>query len=770
MPDIKLKIGANGDELSLTNAKDLLKYLSQPDDLPLLFNVADGILAEFSDRPLEEVPAGTKPVTASLTVGHDAKWNLGPDGNITLGFSAGVSGGIAVLKEGDELFKYVPGKDLDTGEDLKEVSVKVEAGQAYVRVELQVSIEVSGGADFSNGGLGVNAKASAGKTFTIINNKRFAPDTPVKDAIKSAMENFILPFKAKGVEELNDGDSVDYEFIGKLGFSAGVTYGINGLFLGEGTGGELKKSLASPAASVVAGVKPSFSFGAELGIKYEHEDVFRIVSQRHKHPANIVNLYVLRSSRSDLKASFTATVGLSAGASVNFQIQLDKVIDDAAQKFGAQLPAGPIRDAAIKEFKDALNKQENKKELDKYVKEANDRIKKLLSRVNNQKAELSIVLEKTKAHTALFNYEFDLNKPGVMDNGYDIAVKGDFHAALKVDGVMLLAGSYVQDVITRSTTVSLQFFGLFNVQDITTYFKDMLLIYAGGGVFKLRYKTGVSNEVITKNKDKYAAIYFLVNAQTVDFNNIDNVDVILNFEWKNTGQDALSRLNTISAGLGDASLQRASADAAQALTANPKLAIHIIASFGRDAFGRLTASPFVNNEPLPITEQTIDARNCNTFIGKSRDTLGNDLPSLHVGAYSDWCLFNVTSWDQDGSNESPDRHQVGNLTPSVWPSAWPQPADFGNRLMIKNFLLAAQSFMNLCDDLQVTASSLNGSNKTSDWYTEFLKQLDRFIDKDVRIKYAIPTLLSIVTLINGSVMDLREDPQAETFHILFRVA
>lgn len=42
MPDIKVKIGADGEEVSLTGAKDLKSYLTRPDDLPVLFQVADG--------------------------------------------------------------------------------------------------------------------------------------------------------------------------------------------------------------------------------------------------------------------------------------------------------------------------------------------------------------------------------------------------------------------------------------------------------------------------------------------------------------------------------------------------------------------------------------------------------------------------------------------------------------------------------------------------------------------------------------------------------
>lgn len=244
------------------------------------------------------MPAAQKPLTASLTVGQDAGWNLGADGKITFGFSAGVAGSISILKEGDELFKYKPGKDPDTGEDRDDVSVKVPAGLAYVSVNLQLSLGVEGGGSYSGGEVGVKVDLSDKDTFTVINNKCFADPTTVKDAIKSALEDFILPFKAKGVEGLNDGDYIDYEFIGNLAFSVGVTYGVNGLFLGEGTGGELKKTLGTDAAKVVAGVKPSYSFGAEFGIKYEHEDAYRIVSGRQKQDStNAVSLNVLPRPR-----------------------------------------------------------------------------------------------------------------------------------------------------------------------------------------------------------------------------------------------------------------------------------------------------------------------------------------------------------------------------------------------------------------------------------------------------------------------------------------
>jgi hypothetical protein len=44
-------------------------------------------------------------------------------------------------------------------------------------------------------------------------------------------------------------------------------------------------------------------------------------------------------------------------------------------------------------------------------------------------------------NTALFSYHFDVSKPGAINNGYNLAMHGDFVGVLAVDGVSLDPGT-----------------------------------------------------------------------------------------------------------------------------------------------------------------------------------------------------------------------------------------------------------------------------------------------------------------------------------------
>ena len=91
-------------------------------------------------------------------------------------------------------------------------------------MELLVSLGVEGGAKFSHGNLGVDAEASKNLKFVISNHKCIPLGTPVKDALREALEKFEFPFKPEGVEALDDNDYLDYEFIGSCRwFSASIT-------------------------------------------------------------------------------------------------------------------------------------------------------------------------------------------------------------------------------------------------------------------------------------------------------------------------------------------------------------------------------------------------------------------------------------------------------------------------------------------------------------------------------------------------------------------
>ena len=518
MPNLTLKLGDKS--INLNKASDLLK-LADPSQGSIAFNISDTTLAAQSDKHLRDL-TDTK-LSVGFGVEKDAKWKLS-EVNVTFGFEAATEGALIIRKQG-VLLSYQLGQD---NQDVE--IVKVPEGYAYVSVEMLVSLEVEGDAKFSHGNLGISTEASKNRKFVIANHKCISLDTPVGEALREALERFELPFKTKGVEALDDNDYLEYEFIGNLALGFGLKYGVRGVFLGGRSNGEIKRSFESPLGKAVVKARPSFQAQTSFSVDYQYEDAFRIIVGRHKRPAdvNTVTLFLFRMDQSKLEAQFSAEISISGDASARFDLELKKIIDAAAKKLTEGLGVD-ARDEAIDAFKKALKTQENRRQLEKYVKEADARVNKLLKKLDNKKVELAVLHERIKKDTALFNYEFDFNQSAASDNGYSLAIKGEFAKAIKVDGVNLLPGSFVENELIRRTTISFQLFDLFQFASITEYFEKSTMVYAGQGVFRLRFDTGVRHESGRVGHTRQVEVFYTADALTKDFKSVVDLDVKMHF-------------------------------------------------------------------------------------------------------------------------------------------------------------------------------------------------------------------------------------------------
>src|SRR5262249_48865390 len=95
-----------------------------------------------------------------------------------------------------------------------------------------------------------------------------------------------------------------------------------------------------------------------------------------------------------------------------------------------------------------------------------------------------------------------------------------------------------------------------------------------------------------------------------------------------------------------------------------------------------------------------------------------------VDKFGAWAHYNITAIDREGARRPPSRRDTGNLNAqSVWPQDPQFPASslaVPERFMVQAYLLAGQSFMNLCDDLHTLARMVEDATTL----TAFTRVLD----------------------------------------------
>src|ERR1700730_18188369 len=190
--------------INLTSIGDLGKLLSS--NIDAVFHLAESV-ASTAEGPLSSAPSNV--LNTTFRTDKEEKWTI--DGvNLSLSFKPTATGSITITQNG-ELFHYNPGND-----PTKTVSITVPPGYAYVSIAFKVGFSLAGAAAFSSGTFGVSGNISDSDEFDVVNHKCFPENTTVADAIAEGFRGFILPFKAAGIENLNDNDYVDFSFIGSL--------------------------------------------------------------------------------------------------------------------------------------------------------------------------------------------------------------------------------------------------------------------------------------------------------------------------------------------------------------------------------------------------------------------------------------------------------------------------------------------------------------------------------------------------------------------------
>ena len=718
---MSLTLNFGSQRTDLTDASDLVKFLASNFPAELKFATDP---AQDSGKTLQDL--GHTPVSLSFATSKDLSWNLGASGNVTFGFSPSASGGVSIQTSGT-LFKYT----LD-GES-QPVVEPVPANTGYVSITFHVSLGISAEGSFSAGNVGVSANASASGAVSVAFRKAFPLTTNVVAAITQTFESFTLPFQPAGLDRIKDGDFLEYEYLGKIKAGFGATYGASGNLLGGRSVDEITRSFdASPLGKSVVNAQPTFQAGAAFAFAYDDEEVFRVILARHTSSASLT---YFRSDSTTVKTTEKLGITLNSGAASNLTSRLPtvaaKIAHSAVSGIGGKAADGLAKSIAG----DASGAVQG------YIDDVNTKVNDLLAKGDGHKIQLELEQERLSTDTALFHFEFDFTQPDALSKGYPLAISGDFADAIAIDGVDLDPGSFVEKQWVESTAVRFQFFDLFKASDLTQYFQDTKLVYAGDKTFRLIFKTGVKDIVTVNAAENDCEVYFLASAPAGSVAEVaGDLVVTLNFTTVDRSSNAAQETKRALAFIGGPALQQAAAGIPAAL----KGALTVNCQFAQSAYSQLNCDDFAGGKPSALPHP-LDAANYTAIIAAVQGIVPSDGVRddflRFFAAYNSWVEFNRVKIDQEGSHVTPDRRSFGNLAVSVWPSTL-IAIGTGERASLQCYINAAQAYMNLCDSLKHLASDLSAG--TFDQNIDLLRDsLTAIIKQNVAVFFIKPALAAL---------------------------
>ena len=732
--------------------------------------LASDVIGAVLNKPISDL--STDILQASLAAQKDLSWTLG---SISLQLSPSAQGTVTIRKSG-EVFRFTESEQ-DDDPKLRQI-ITVPAGKAYVSIELDVNIGVSAAGGFSNGSFGVKGSAQLSDRFLLANHCLVDQTGTVRGALQVAFESFLLPFSDSAYRDIKPGNFLEYEFYGRLNMSVDASLGFSGVLFGGASGGELRRSFSSPIGSVVASATPSFQLGADFNVAYAHEDAFRFVLNGLPDKSR---LFLFKMNQSTLSAGLQLNAGVTVNASVSLAVQVDTLIQKAAERLFGGISDPALRNKLIQEFVQKV--KDSKGELDKYVQEAQDAVNNLLKKLDKLTVSAGIAFQRISEHAVLLSIDFDRN---ASPNGYKLAVQGDMVKAFAQPGTSLAPGSYIRSELDKTTSLSFQLFGTFNATSVQTYFEKSELLYVGNGVFQLRFSTGVTAESNVFGHEKAIDLYFEITADTTAAGVITDKDILLHITTteKNNAEAARRTAGMLHLILKGSSGEGLDDALRQALLHNPKLNVSVAIVFEANAYRRLPFTAFVGGKPT--NEQTADALNYQAFVnavdliyaGSGFGTQG--FPDM-VDEFKNWAHYNITAIDKESAIRPPNRRELGNSnTDSVWPqdpTNFPAVnADKSIRPMLLTFLIAAQEFMNVCEDLPMLAKDLDQAT-TQTTFGNVLHEADALVKEGAGgfpLFFTKPLVAALVNQSNGTVTEVQSlgpgVAAADTFSIQITVA
>ncbi len=709
------------------------------------FAVLSDLLGVVQNKPIAQL--GNETIELKVGVAEALEWEVpfgGAGGLIGISFTPDVRGGIVIRRAG-ELFRF------STGRDERAEVVRVPSGKAYVSVTLNVGYEANVSGEFTHGAFGVGANVDKEQRFRIATHCCVDDSMQVGAALVEAFRRFRLPFQPDRLPESLE-DFVEYEFYGRLALGVSAAAGFRGFLFGGRTRAELEKTFRSDAGSALR-VQPGIGAGVGIDVNWDQQGAFRVVLGSTE-PGKL-RLYLFKKDERTLSATLSASARVLLVTPFDLQKQVDALLELAGNRVFSALPSGAKRSALVKALVERM--KSSPEALKNFLSDIKTETNGFLTRLGGMRAVgAEASFERIESNTALLHYEFELPLKGP---GFGMALAGDFRNAVKQKGVTLGTGSYVEESLVKRSSIRFQVFDAFRAKSVEEFFKKSTIEYIGGGVFELRYVTGkrASREVF--GRERAVEMYFAASAESAEEGAIRGQDVVLYFLLSEANDPRAARqiagvVGSIAPGSGAADALR------RAIDQNPKLTAKVICKVAASAYGRLSFTAFrAKDKPheLPHTEDALNYAAFVSAVDSLFDQGGFDAQGFPnaVDRFADWAYYNVTANDAEGAAAPPNRRLRGNL--QAWPTRPGVRASFvldkPMRSMIRTYLLAAQAFLNLCEDLVILSSRIDGTD-TEKELKDLAKWLDDLIQKDSSgfpLHFTNPTLMALAARMNARV-------------------
>lgn len=693
-PSIDLSVKVS----DLTSASHL-KQLLEGDAKPAFIFAVE--LARLWNAPVDQAPAGTK---ASFSLSQAANWKTST--GIGFGLTPTIGCELEIVKKGCCVqYADAIGSDPNAG-----IPAGDYTGCSYLKLSINFQITGNISGSGSVGGFGISGNAKGSEETSLIFAHKVSNKMVLKDAIAESFEKFVFPLQPSCAVDMAAGDVAAVTYNGSLSCSFSLSYGIAKYHFSA-------PSVVNTLESVhKAGTKltlPSgtIDLGASVSVGYTHSDDFTAIVQ--KTDTSDVFLLLLRARKNDVTngGGLAAKINVKQHAGVKLdQQKLTQAFDGVTKGHGAMVAA------ASQDLEQSLNNK-----ADDWV---DNKIKNGVS--------LQATWDRQTCATVLYKYRVALTNPVLLNKSWDFFCQGDIVNAVGAGGLTLDAGSGIDNQLSRSFTISVNFFNFFSVQDVNKYFEDSKVMITDTGDVRFVFDVGEESDEEIKKVLQKSKIHF-----TADATAKTGADVKLYLELSETKDpDEARRMADVAGYLTNPGAAAAAADVKSFVAKQPAGTVNLTCILDASAYGKLSASEYNGNKPPQ--DQTQDEKDWTVFDKASLALL--TIPAGEIVTYPLWQQWSAAA---NGTPYANRRHQ-GNYQSAEASAGW-AGQDSSTQVLLDCFCWAASSFMNLCDDLHWLANATAEVKIPDDWNT-LLDNLRDIVNSDASIAYAKSSIASLLKL------------------------
>jgi hypothetical protein len=695
---------------------------------------------QFLDGPISAVPDDLKSGKIQYKSGNQT-WNLAP---ACFTLSGGVAGSVAIIQSNKVLtytdsFPTEISVGLSTATDSHSTkSVSGPEGSVYVCVELDLQITAGVKIADQVGIYGLSGSASTSDKFQVAFYKKCNPSDILRAAIGSAFAGFVLPFHANTLNSLQAGDYLRHTANANLQLGLGANIGFGKFSFADQWKTGIPGVANSPTLNT--GMTPTLQPGVKLAFSFTYAGTFDQLLWLEA--ANQAHLHLYRSKTQntslDLNAGLTASANAAASTAVSKQLgsSLSKMLPN--NTFGNALSA--VVSGGVSE-------------IGKWANEIDAKICGLLKPLNGLQASLDVKISSANQSFLLLDYIIDMTQPG-YGVAWKAMVNGRFVDALEqaIGGVSLAIGSGLESLYSKTTAISLNFFGHWSANWSTSAIANSSLVYAGNNIFHLITVEGMQR-IAKVNKSRteidfyFAADLDLSEAGTSTLSPNINLHVMLRAA-NNGGFGAYIAgiVDLLTAGQDGGILAGQVANLAKQPNATELL--HLI-------FEPTAYENHLNASTLPLAsaaDEPPDQANYGAFYYACGQIMPKGSPSsftfhnqqLGYALWRMWNLVSINNLNPPPDGALPDRISSGSgsgVTLAYLNQQY-QEVDEASAAQLNTTFQAASGFMNLCADLKALASEA----VSIETWNNFAANLQSIVNKDVNLDFAAPTGLALAKL------------------------